>query len=98
MLMNERRWNDTDLLSVAEAARVLRCSRQTVYRACAEHRIRWFQLREGGQIKIPFFALADIVGPRLLATVEQATAATSGKSQREPGDLGARDLGCPRSG
>jgi excisionase family DNA binding protein len=75
--MDEKRWDSTDLLTVSEAAEALRCSRQTIYRACNEGRIHWFRLREGGAIRIPFFALESLIAPHLLEAAETATKATS---------------------
>ena len=75
--MSEERWNEFDTLSVREAARALRCSPQTVYRAVHEGRIQWFRLRENGSIRIPYFALEGLVRPHLMDAVETAKNATA---------------------
>jgi len=66
-----------DLLSVQEAARVLRCSPQTIYRACHENRIPWFRLRERGRIVVPYYGLEALIGPHLADAVEVAKNATA---------------------
>jgi excisionase family DNA binding protein len=77
LLISDERWNGFDTLSVKEAARALRCSPQTVYRACHEGRIEWFRLREHGAIRIPFFALEGLIRPHLMDTLETAKNATA---------------------
>lgn len=80
--MEERSWNGVSLLTVREAARVLRCSPQTVYRAIKEGRVSAFRLREHGALRVPAFELEHLVKPELVRTVEQATAATAGELAR----------------
>jgi excisionase family DNA binding protein len=75
--MAEQERNSHDLLSVREAAQVLRCSPQTVYRAVHENRIQWFRLRPGGAIRIPYFALEGLIRPHLMETLETAKNATA---------------------
>ena len=70
------------MLSVKEAAEALRCSSQTVYRACHEGRLESFQLRENGQIKIPVSALEGLIRPQLLDAADAATIATSTEEVR----------------
>jgi excisionase family DNA binding protein len=70
-------FSEYQLLTVREAAQLLRCSQSTVYRACREMRLNWFRLREHGEIKIPAVELRKLIEPELMRTVERATAATS---------------------
>jgi excisionase family DNA binding protein len=70
-------FSEYQLLTVKEAAQLLRCSQSTIYRPVHEHRLRWFRIRENGPIRIPAKELGKLIEPELLRTVEQATAATS---------------------
>ena len=71
-------FSEYQLLSVQEAAQILRCSPRTIYRAVHEHRLHWFRIRgERGPIRIPARELAKLVEPELLRVAEQATAATA---------------------
>jgi Helix-turn-helix domain len=55
-------WDDMTLFTVAEAAKLCRCSEQTIRRACRDERLTWFKLRANGRIRIPAFSLTDIAG------------------------------------
>ena len=72
-----RKFDEFDLLTVKEAADLLRCSESTVRRAIASSEINWFRVRPHGGIRIPAFALEQLIRPHLLEAAEAATAAVS---------------------
>jgi excisionase family DNA binding protein len=59
-------FTEYQLLTVQEAAQLLRCSQSTVYRAVHDHSLRWFRVRENGPIKIPAKELAKLIEPELM--------------------------------
>jgi excisionase family DNA binding protein len=72
------------LLTVRECAHALRCSESTVRRAVRAGRIHAFRLADGGQLKIPFFAVQGIIAPELVRTLETAVGATSDDQEPAP--------------
>jgi excisionase family DNA binding protein len=76
--MAEHTRDAMDLLTVAEVAAELRCSKSTVRRALAEGKLPFFRLRgEHSEIRVPFHGLEELVRPALHRAMDEATAATS---------------------
>ena len=72
-----RRFVNTDLLRVKQAAQLFGCSATTIRRACAEGRLNYFRLRERGPLIIPASEFEKLITPELARVADVATAATS---------------------